>query len=167
IHNENNVDGKPQAKTILQDKLVLASGTVFTRAEDRSIQTRSVTLAVTPDEVDILVAAKSKGGLLSLSLRGVNDHKVVTKQKPEPASPPTEVALAKPHEPAPLTQPPPPPPAPSPPKELTPAPPDRSRYVMIYRGIGNPDLVPLKGSMLDKDAAESETTASPVFPLEK
>jgi pilus assembly protein CpaB len=163
IHNENNPSGKPQAETILEDVLVLASGTIFTRPEDRSIQSRTVTLAVTPDEVDILVAAKSKGGQLALSLRGVNDHKSVASRKPKPAPPPTEVALAKPVVPAPLMPPPPTEPKPAPP----PAPPDRTRYVMIYRGIRQKEKVPLNMPP-DEDAAESETAASPAFPpLEK
>jgi pilus assembly protein CpaB len=165
IYNENNAGGKPQAETILEDVLVLASGTVFTRPEDRSIQAHTVTLAVTPDQVDKLVAARSKGGLLSLSLRGINDHKSVASRKPKPAPPPTEVAAL------PL---PPPPPAPSPPTKPKPAPPpappDRMRYVYLYRGIRNKEkvLVPLKRLPSDEDAAESETTASPAFPpLEK
>ena len=49
------------AETILQDVLVLASGQVFTRPEDRSIQSRTVTLAVTPEQVDTLVAARAQG----------------------------------------------------------------------------------------------------------
>jgi hypothetical protein len=107
-----------------------------------------VTLAVTPDEVNILVAARSKGDQLSLSLRGVNDHKSVAKRKAKPAPPPTEVVLAQPTPP--------------------PVPPDRSRYVTIYRGNGRADRVRLGMPRSDEDAAESETTASPAFlPLEK
>ena len=62
---------------------MLASGQVFTRAEERSLTTRTVTLAVTPEQVDILVAARAKGPL-SLSLRGVNDHDLVARPKPQP-----------------------------------------------------------------------------------
>src|SRR5207249_4334204 len=50
-------NGQPEAETVLQDVLVLASGQTFTRPEDRSIQSRTVTLAVTPEQVDILVSA--------------------------------------------------------------------------------------------------------------
>ena len=58
-----NPNGKDpsQAETILQDVLVLASGQTFIRPEDRSIQSRTVTLAVTPEEVEKLVAARAKG----------------------------------------------------------------------------------------------------------
>lgn len=65
-------------ESILQDILVLAAGQVFTRADERALTTRTVTLAVTPDQVNVLVAARSRGSL-SLSLRGVNDHEVVVK----------------------------------------------------------------------------------------
>src|SRR5215813_7903184 len=75
--------GVAQGERILQNILVLAAGQVFTRAEERSLTTRTVTLAVTPDQVDILVAARAKGNL-SLSLRGVNDHAVVNRPKPKP-----------------------------------------------------------------------------------
>ncbi len=64
---------------------MLASGQVFTRAEERSVTTRTVTLALTPEQVDILVAARAKGQL-SLALRGVNDHEVVARPKPRPAA---------------------------------------------------------------------------------
>jgi pilus assembly protein CpaB len=71
-----SAEGVQHAETVLQDILVLAAGQVFTRAEERSLTTRTVTLAVTPDQVNTLVGARSKGQL-SLSLRGVNDHDVV------------------------------------------------------------------------------------------
>ena len=61
VQHETGPNGKSEAETILQDVLVLASGQVFTRPEDRSIQSRTVTLAVTPEQVDILVAAPAKG----------------------------------------------------------------------------------------------------------
>jgi pilus assembly protein CpaB len=69
--------------TILQDVLVLAAGQVFVKSEEKTLQSRTVTLAVTPDQVDVLVAAKAKG-VLSLALRGVNDHEVV--ERPAPVS---------------------------------------------------------------------------------
>ncbi len=68
-NRENTAD----AETILQDVLVLASGQTITRSEDKSILARTVTLAVTPEMVDTLVSARSRGPL-SLSLRGLNDH---------------------------------------------------------------------------------------------
>ena len=72
-----------RGETILQDILVLAAGQVFTRPEEKSLQNRTVTLAVLPEQVHILVAARAKGPL-SLSLRGVNDHDIVDRPKPKP-----------------------------------------------------------------------------------
>ncbi len=80
-------NGTSRAESILQNILVLASGQVFTRAEERSLTNRTVTLAVTPEQVDVLVSARAKGSL-SLSLRGVNDHDLVARPKPPP--PPVE-----------------------------------------------------------------------------
>jgi pilus assembly protein CpaB len=74
-----------RGESILQDILVLASGQVFTRAEERSLTNRTVTLALTPDQVAIIVAARAKGAL-SLALRGVNDHEVVARPEPKPTA---------------------------------------------------------------------------------
>jgi pilus assembly protein CpaB len=82
-HEPDQNQKNQQAESILQDILVLASGQVFTRAEERSVTTRTVTLALTPDQVSIVVSARAKGAL-SLALRGVNDHDVVAR----PAAPP-------------------------------------------------------------------------------
>jgi pilus assembly protein CpaB len=71
-----------KGETILQNVLVLAAGQLFTRPDEKSVQSRTVTLALTPDDVDILAAARAKG-TLSLSLRGVNDHDVVARPKPK------------------------------------------------------------------------------------
>jgi len=71
------------AETILEDLQVLASGQVYTRPEDRSIPAKTVTLAMSPAEVDKLVAARSRGSL-TLALRGPNDHE----RKPELPPPP-------------------------------------------------------------------------------
>jgi pilus assembly protein CpaB len=129
-----------RGETILQNILVLAAGQVFTRAEEKSLTTRTVTVAVTPDQVDTLVAARAKGSL-SLSLRGLNDQAVVDRPRPKaPAEDPLEkrwkleedrrkalerelgelkAALAKKAaEPPPAAQ----PPAP--------------RFLTVYRGIG-------------------------------
>jgi Flp pilus assembly protein CpaB len=76
--NERNQ--QQRGETILQNVLVLAAGQVFTRPEEKSVQSRTVTVAVTPEQVDLLVAARAKGPL-SLSLRGVNDHDIVEKPK--------------------------------------------------------------------------------------
>jgi pilus assembly protein CpaB len=67
-----------RAETILQNVLVLAAGQVFSRPEERSVSSRTVTLALTPPEVGILVVARARGAL-SLALRGVNDHDVVAR----------------------------------------------------------------------------------------
>ena len=120
-------NGQNEAFPVLQDVLVLASGTTFTRPEDRSIQSRTVTLAVTPEQVGILVAAKA-GGSLSLSLRGLNDH---THYDIKPKTPVVEEKL-----PAVLvTAPEPPPPAPEPPPPPPPAP--KPQVVVVYKGIDN------------------------------
>ena len=79
-------DGKSGgAETVLQDVLVLSAGQTFTKADNPTIQTRTVTLAVTPAMADVLVASHSRGPL-TLSLRGADDHEQVVKAAP--ASPP-------------------------------------------------------------------------------
>lgn len=80
---------KPVAEPLLEDVLVLAAGQTLTRPEDKTILVRSVTLAVTPEDADMLVAAKMKGPL-SLSLRGLAESKTKKiKKRPEPAKPAT------------------------------------------------------------------------------
>ena len=163
--------GVSHGETILQNILVLAAGQVFTRAEERSLTTRTVTLAVTPDQVDILVAARAKGNL-SLSLRGVNDHDVVSRPKPKPQVDEAaekrrrleeerrtrleeerharleqelrqlKEALAKrAAEPPPAPQPPPPPP---------PAPRVVPRYATIYRGIDQVRRIRIDGTAVSE-----------------
>jgi pilus assembly protein CpaB len=95
------------AETILQDIRVLAAGTETTRTEDKSIEVHTVTLAVTPEQVARLVAARAEGSL-SLALRGQNSHEIVDmprptpepepkpEPKPEPAPPPVVVAQPPP-----------------------------------------------------------------------
>ena len=130
-----------RAETILQDVLVLAAGQVFTRPEEKALQNRTVTVAVTPDQVDILVAARAKGNL-TLSLRGVNDHAVV--ERPMPKSQENEeekAARAKlENELAEMKQllakklaETPPPPAPNPPVSVPKA--RQQRWVFIYRPL--------------------------------
>ena len=47
-------DGKSGgAEAVLQDVLVLSAGQTFTKADNPSIQTRTVTLAVTPAMADV------------------------------------------------------------------------------------------------------------------
>jgi pilus assembly protein CpaB len=84
VRFDSNEKGNMHGETILQDVLVLASGQLFTRPDERAVQSRTVTLALTPADVDILVAARAKGAL-SLSLRGLHDHNLVDQTKPKPA----------------------------------------------------------------------------------
>jgi pilus assembly protein CpaB len=176
VRFEPSERGPAQGETILQNILVLAAGQVFTRAEERALMTRTVTLAVTPDQVDILVAARIKGNL-ALSLRGVNDHEVITRPKPKPAVDEAvakrwkleeekrtqleqelrqlKEALAK------KAAEPPPPPPPSPP----PAPRQTPHYTTIYRGIDQvrrvrtdgtavADLIPRPEAIPQSEAAD-------------
>ena len=81
-YEPNEKSQTQRGETILQNILVLAAGQVFTRPEEKSLLNRTVTLAVFPEQVDVLVAARAKGPL-SLSLRGVNDHDIVDRPKPQ------------------------------------------------------------------------------------
>jgi len=131
-----------RGETILQNVQVLAAGQVFTRQEEKSLLNRTVTLAVLPEQVDVLVAARAQGPL-SLSLRGVNDHDIVDRPKPKPEESEEDkarrikmekeldelkLALAKKLAEPP---PPPPPPAPKPPEPRAP----ELRWVFIYRPL--------------------------------
>ena len=59
---------------------MLAAGQLFSRPDERAVQSRTVTLALSPGDVHILVAARARGAL-SLSLRGVNDHEMLAQPK--------------------------------------------------------------------------------------
>jgi pilus assembly protein CpaB len=83
VRFENSEKNDVRGETILQDILVLAAGQVFSRPDERAVQSRTVTLALSPGDVHILVAARARGAL-SLSLRGVNDHEMVERRKAEP-----------------------------------------------------------------------------------
>ena len=141
VQIEPGANGQPEAETVLQDVLVLASGQVFTRPDDRSIQARTVTLAVTPEQVDTLVSAGSQGPL-TLALRGLNDHAQSRAEgeagqggegraegeagrRPRPSR---SRAGRRRHRPS-------PPPAPRPGPGPAAAP--RPRFVTIYRGLDN------------------------------
>lgn len=155
--------GAPEADTVLQDVLVLAAGMVFARPEDRSIQARTVTLAVTPEQVDVLVAAQSRGPL-SLSLRGLEDHSVVKRktEEPPPPPPPVEVAVREPQLPLP---PPPPPPAPASdpePEPAPPPPPPPARFLTIYRGIDNAKRIRIDQPQDPESDAAQSAPANPV-----
>jgi len=143
---------REEATTILQNIPVLASGQVFTRPDDPSIQSRTVTLEVSPEDVDVLVAARAKGSL-SLSLRGLNDNTLAPKSELalKLANPDVEEEETEP-------EPPPPPPAisapaPAPvPPVAKPEPPRRT--VWIYRGLRNTERVPLSRSAAEQEAQE-------------
>ena len=139
-YEPNDKSQLQRGETILQDILVLAAGQVFTRPEEKSLLNRTVTLAVFPEQVHTLVAARAKGPL-SLSLRGVNDHDIVDRPKPKPEVSKEEkarraklekeleelkLALAKK-----MAEP--PPPAPKPPEPRPP----QMRFVYIYRPLQN------------------------------
>ncbi len=72
-----------RAIPVLQDVLVLASGTSTQSSNDRSTQARTVTVAVTPENAAILTMAQSRG-TLSLALRSINDHELATFPEPPP-----------------------------------------------------------------------------------
>ncbi|AGA26297.1 Flp pilus assembly protein CpaB [Singulisphaera acidiphila] len=143
----NRSGTEEESETILQDIPVLASGQVFTRPDDRSIQSRTVTLEVTPEQVDVLVAARTKGSL-SLALRGLNDHvrlvSVKHEHAPAPAPAPVEVAV-KPVE---L-------PLPPPPTAKPPAPAPERRFVWIYRGQQKPERVSLDKETMDQSGEDA------------
>jgi pilus assembly protein CpaB len=82
VQHHNSEKNESRVDTILQNVLVLAAGQVFTRADERSLQSRTVTLALKPDDVQILVSARALGAL-SLALRGVNDHDVLARRPPK------------------------------------------------------------------------------------
>ncbi len=158
--------GVQRGETILQNILVLAAGQVFTRAEEKSLTTRTVTVAVTPDQVNTLVAARAKGSL-SLSLRGLNDQAVVARPKPKaPAEDPLEkrwkleeerrktlerelaelkAALAKK-----AAEPPPAPPAARPPA---------ARFTTVYRGIGQVHRIRIDEAGVAELAPQPEAVA--------
>jgi pilus assembly protein CpaB len=137
--------GQPvRAIPVLQDVLVLASGTSMQTTNDRSIQARTVTVAVTSEEAAILTMAQSRG-TLSLALRALNDHELATIPEPPPAEPTPKVAAAPPPEPAEPKEPPKPLASLAPEEESTP------RHVTIYRGGKPPERV-----RVDKPPDEEE-----------
>jgi pilus assembly protein CpaB len=129
-------DGGRKAVTILRNVQVLAAGQATARPEDRSIQVRTVTLALTPSQVETLVSARAHGSL-SLALRGfgATDEEPIEVAEAEPTPPPA---------PAPTPAPPPEPePRPEPAPAVAPPPP--AHYTLIYRGFGPPEKTPRVG----------------------
>lgn len=142
VQVESSADGRSEAETVLQDVLVLASGQTFSRPDDRSIMARTVTLAVSPDQVNSLVAARVKGPL-TLSLRGLNDRLQHDRKKVEK---PSQVALKGETPPAPPPPPPPPPASTATVVETSPQPsagPANPRFLTIYKGMERREKVNL------------------------
>jgi pilus assembly protein CpaB len=164
VRHEPSDKNELKAETILQDVLVLAAGQLFSRQEERAMQTRTVTLALKPAEVDILVAARARGSL-ALALRGVNDHDLVAHQAAKPKIDPEhekrlkleeekrlkleeelrdmKEALAKKPAPAPRV-----------------APTRAPRVATIYRGLQNTQRIRMDRT----GTAELGPTATPAFP---
>jgi pilus assembly protein CpaB len=164
FENSEKEKNDGRGETILQDVLVLAAGQLFSRPEERAVQSRTVTLALSPGDVHILVAARAKGAL-SLSLRGVNDHAMVEAKTPEPKSDPeaeqrlklaedarqkaeNELRLLKEEQAR----------KPAEPKASRPRP--APRIATIYRGIGNKRIVILDDPGVSK-LAPDETSPIP------
>jgi pilus assembly protein CpaB len=155
-------NGTPRGESILQDIQVLAAGQVFTRVDERSLSIRTVTLAVSPEQVDVLVAARARGSL-ALSLRGVNDHAVVARAVQQAVPNPAEARLKREEEKRQKLE-----------QELaelkasvaarpaaTPAAPARraARYVTIYRGTSRVERV-----RVDEDATTEIADRRPERP---
>jgi len=156
------------AESVLEDVLILASGTTFQNPTDRSIQSKTVTVAVTADEAEVLTAAQSKGQL-SLALRGVNDRgrgsaakllKGFFARRTAPAPAPAPVPKAIPIVAAPTPTPPQPEPTPTPTPTTTPP-----RHVTIYRGGAPPERIRIDGAgAAEEDEPPDEfPTASALF----
>ncbi|MEW4569666.1 Flp pilus assembly protein CpaB [Tautonia sp. JC769] len=156
-----NAETPGRARVVLENIRVLASGTVFESPEDRSIEARTVTLEVAPEEVQILASAMENGPI-TLSLRGLNDVEITQVPTPEPA-PETEPEPEP--EPIPVPVPEPTPPAPRPPIIADEAPPaeiEAPRRLTIFAGrraphtrlVGpkpepTPDIIPQAGETVE------------------
>ena len=92
-------DATSRARLVLQNVRVLASGTVIESPEDRSIESKTVTLEVTPEQVRTLTGAIPRG-LLTLSLRGLDDDVIAEIEPIEP--PAAEPLVAEAPEPPPV-----------------------------------------------------------------
>jgi pilus assembly protein CpaB len=164
VRFESSEKNDVRSETILQDVLVLAAGQLFSRPDERAVQSRTVTLALSPGEVHILVAARARGAL-SLSLRGVNDHAMVDQPKAEPKVDAEaekrwklseaarqklegDLELLKQELARKRAEPKPPPPRPAP------------RTATIYRGIGRRTTVVLDEPGVTKLAPDEEATTS-------
>jgi pilus assembly protein CpaB len=154
VQIDNTREGQTDAETILQDVLVLASGQNLMRPDDKTVIAHTVTLAVTPDQVNSLVAAKAKGAL-TLSLRGLYDRERHDRKKPE-----TAINIALKGEAAA----PPPPPALPPPKPAVvqptsppPTDPSVARYLTIYKGTDRHKRIMLNKPKLSEESPAEAT----------
>jgi pilus assembly protein CpaB len=94
VQHHNSEKHESRVDTILQNVLVLAAGQVFTRPDERALQSRTVTLALKPEDVHILVSARA-AGTLSLALRGVNDHNLLARVPPKETTNPEQEKLLR------------------------------------------------------------------------
>lgn len=153
LRDDRSSGNKKKARIILQNVQVLAAGQVISRPEDKSIVVRTVTLAVMPEQVEVLVSARSKGPL-ALALRGLNDEEIVEVEEPKEESP-KPLELPKP-EPRPLV-------AIMPPRPPVPA--ARARHVVIHHGLRRTDLMRIGGGrsteLVHDGTIEARTSAAP------
>jgi len=146
VRDDRSAAARKKARMILQNVEVLAAGQVISRPEDKSIVVRTVTVAVMPEQVEALVAARSKGPL-ALALRGLNDVGIVDVEEPkvEEEAPPKVVAKPEPTLPVVVA------PAPPPRPRVTP-----NRHVVIHHGIRRTDVMRV-GHMPQAQAASART----------
>lgn len=151
VQIDSSKEGHSDAETILQDVLVLASGQNLMRPEDKTVIAHTVTLAVTPDQVNSLVAARAKGPL-TLALRGLYDREQQQRKKAES---PANIALKG------EAAAPPPPPALPPPKPTTAEPanptrpdPNAARYLTIYKGTDRHKRIMLNKPKLSDESID-------------
>ena len=85
-------DDSSRARLVIQNVRVLASGTVIESPEDRSIESKTVTLEVSPEQVRTLTGAMQRGPL-TLSLRGLDDDALAELEPIEEPEPPAAVPL--------------------------------------------------------------------------
>jgi pilus assembly protein CpaB len=149
LRDEKTNKPKSRGRTILQNVEVLAAGQTLTTPDDKSIAARTVTLAVTPAQAEVLTAAQARGPL-SLSLRGIDDQSVVELQGVEEPGPPKVVEAPPP--PAPVAA----APAPAPPKRTV-------RRVVIIHGLRSPQVMSVRTERPTPELA-ADSLAGPLGP---
>ncbi len=73
------------AKVVLQNVLVLAAGQTVEMRENKPVKVSTVTLALTPEQVERLALAQTVGGLM-LATRNLHDDKVIRTEGATPGS---------------------------------------------------------------------------------